>query len=705
MKRWNPKNLNDEHRLNEYKNVLQMKLNEKQESNQIEREWCNIKECIIEAAEETIGVSGKKERNEWWDDECRAVILEKNKARLRCLKRETRANNESYKQKRREAKIICKKKKKEWLNNKIKEIDNANMKNMTRKFYKDLKYYNKCPLNQIGTCKDIQGKLISDNNQILRRWEQYFNSILNTVLVENVGTNYKEIVLNNDEVNPPSYLDIELIVNQLRNNKSPGNDRIIAEFIKNGGIQLKKRLHKLICTIWEKEEIPEEWHQGIICPIYKKGDRAVCSNYRGITLLNVTYKIFSIYVCEKLTEIIENKLDDCQMGFRPNRSTIDNIHIVKQIYEKFYEYNIEAHNLFIDFENAFDSVNRIKVFRILEDYNVPGKLIKLIMLTLTNTVAKIKIGNSYTEFIKVNSGVRQGDPISATLFSIIIDSVIKKLEIRGNISVKSKQLCAYADDVLVVARTHHAMVETFNKLKKEAEEVGLIINVNKTKYMKCSRNKLLQEKITIDNLEVENVQSFKYLGVLINGHNSIEEEIKARIAAGNRAFYANKKFLQNKILSRESKIKIYNTLIKPVIMYACELWVLKKQIEQKLLIFERKILRKIFGSNRQPDGSWKIKTNIELDNIMNHKNIVREIKSRRLAWLGHVERKEDDCNLKRITYWKPIANRPRGRPKIEWFDDVRGDIKKMKINNWKMVVKDREEWMKIVELAKTHLEL
>ena len=74
-----------------------------------------------------------------------------------------------------------------------------------------------------------------------------------------------------------------------------------------------------------------------------------------------------------------------------------------------------------------------------------------------------------------------------------------------------------------------------------------------------------------------------------------------------------------------------------------------------------------------------------------------------MAWLGHVERKEEDCNLN--TYWKPIANRPRGKPKIELFDDVRGDIKKMKISNWKRFVEDREEWIKIVEQAKTHLEL
>ena len=84
--------------------------------------------------------------------------------------------------------------------------------------------------------------------------------------------------------------------------------------------------------------------------------------------------------------------------------------------------------------------------------------------------------------------------------------------------------------------------------------------------------------ILTNRLSLNNVfpQYFKYSGVLINGHNSIEEEIKARIVAGNRAFCANKIFLQNKILSRESKIKIYNTLIKPIVLYASKLWVLTK---------------------------------------------------------------------------------------------------------------------------------
>jgi hypothetical protein len=88
-----------------------------------------------------------------------------------------------------------------------------------------------------------------------------------------------------------------------------------------------------------------------------------CKNYRTITLLNVAYKIFPPIICNKLSEIMEGKLGEYQMGFRPNRSTIDNIYIyiLRQIYDKCYEYNIELHNVFIDFNQAFDSIIRSTV--------------------------------------------------------------------------------------------------------------------------------------------------------------------------------------------------------------------------------------------------------------------------------------------------------------------------------------------------------
>jgi len=172
--------------------------------------------------------------------------------------------------------------------------------------------------------------------------------------------------------------------------------------------------------IWDEEALPTEWTEGIICPIYKKGDRMICSNYRPITLLNVLYKIFSILINNKVTKIVESKLEDCQMGFRPNRSTIDNIFMVRQIIEKCHEFNMELHNIFIDYTHTFDSVFRDKIIECLNKYEVPSKLIKLIARTLQDSKARVKVKQNYTEKFEITTGVKQGDPLSATLFSIVI---------------------------------------------------------------------------------------------------------------------------------------------------------------------------------------------------------------------------------------------------------------------------------------------
>jgi hypothetical protein len=136
-------------------------------------------------------------------------------------------------------------------------------------------------------------------------------------------------ILNNvDEVPPPTYYEVNQVIEKLKTHKAAGSDNTPAELIKQGGIEIKRRIHKLIMKIWEEETLPTEWTEGIICPIYKKGDRMICCNYRPVTLLNVAYKIFTILINNRLSNIVESKLEDCQMGFRPNRSTIDNLFII-----------------------------------------------------------------------------------------------------------------------------------------------------------------------------------------------------------------------------------------------------------------------------------------------------------------------------------------------------------------------------------------
>ena len=97
-------------------------------------------------------------------------------------------------------------------------------------------------------------------------------------------------------------------------NKAAGSDNIPSELLEHGGGTLKQKLYKLILMIWNNEQLPPQWNEGIICPVYKKGDRLNCNNYRPITLLNIAYIMFSILLNKKLIENIENKLEDNQKG-------------------------------------------------------------------------------------------------------------------------------------------------------------------------------------------------------------------------------------------------------------------------------------------------------------------------------------------------------------------------------------------------------
>jgi hypothetical protein len=197
---------------------------------------------------------------------------------------------------------------------------------------------------------------------------------------------------------------------------------------------------------------------------------------------------------------------------------------------------------------------RNKVIDSLNECNFSSKLKKLIALTLSGTSAIVKINNEFTGKFYVQTGVKQGDPLSATLFSIAMDSILKKMQLRGNISTRLRQCTAYADDILITARTSQAMIDTFVELKNESLKYGLIINVHKTKYLKCSTRLDQLKPITNENKEIEQVKSFKYLESTLNKDNTIEEEIKERIAVGNKAFFANKKIFQSKRISKMAKL-------------------------------------------------------------------------------------------------------------------------------------------------------
>jgi hypothetical protein len=150
--------------------------------------------------------------------------------------------------------------------------------------------------------------------------------------------------------------------------------------------------------------------------------------------------------------------------------------------------------------------------------------------------------------------------------------------------------------------------------------VSLVVSPDKTKYVRFSASPFRRsiKGATINGVIYEEVAEFIYLGTLISNDNSVQKEIQRRILAGNRTYFAAISLFKNRLLSRATKILLYQTLIRPAVTYGAETGTITKKEEQAVLIFERKIFRRIYGAK---DGEWKSKTNRELEETSTGKAI------------------------------------------------------------------------------------
>lgn len=210
-------------------------------------------------------------------------------------------------------------------------------------------------------------------------------------------------------------------------------------------------------TIWEQEEIPEAWCISIICPVHKKGDIMECENYREISLLNTSYKLLSNILLNRINPYIKEIIGEYQAGFMLGKSTTDQIHIVKQVVEKSHKYNKDTYLLFVDFKAAYDSINRDKLWEVMDSFGIPAKLTRLIKSCTYNSKSKISFGGELSGEFQITTGLRQGDALSPALFNIALESVMRTVisQAKG-IEIKDNQhltAVAYADDIVLLTET------------------------------------------------------------------------------------------------------------------------------------------------------------------------------------------------------------------------------------------------------------
>ncbi|XP_052565823.1 uncharacterized protein LOC128093352 [Culex pipiens pallens] len=491
--------------------------------------WRSVKAAITNAAESTIGFVERGRRNDWFDEECRAILEEKNAARRAMLQYNLRDYEEAYGQKRRQQHQLFREKVCHHEELEFEDMEQLHRSNETRKFYKKLNGSRQGFTPRVEMCRDKDGVILTDEREVIDRWKQHFDEHLN-------GT------------------EAEAGVQDGRREDYIGAAG--EELIKMGPEKLVFCLHSLIVRIWESEQLPEEWKEGVICPIYKKGDKLDCENYRAITILNAAYKVFSQILFSRLSPIAEDFVGSYQAGFVVGRSTTDQIFTVRQILQKCREYQVPTHHLFIDFKAAYDSVDREELWKIMDENGFPGKLIRLTRMTMDGARCCVKISGAESDSFPSLGGLRQGDGISCLCFNVVLEGVMRRagFNMRGTIFSKSNQFICYADDMDIVGRTLKAVADAYTGLKREAE--------------KCS---------------------------------------------------------------------IYKSLIRPVVLYGHETWTMLEEDLRALSVFERRVLRTIFGGVFGNDG-WRRRMNHELAQLYNEPSIRKVAKAGRLQWAGHVAR-------------------------------------------------------------------
>jgi hypothetical protein len=198
--------------------------------------------------------------------------------------------------------------------------------------------------------------------------------------------------------------------------------------------------------------------------------------------------------------------------------------------------------------------------------------------------------------------------------------------------------------------------------------------------MSCSQKIGQKHSIKIVKRSFANVTKFKYLGTTLAGQNCMHEEVKSRLNSGNACNHSS--LLSSHVLSRNLKVKIFKTIILSVILYWCETWSVILREEHRLRVFEKRVLRRIFGPKRdEVMGEWRKLHSGELHNLYLSPGI-RQIKSRRMRWAGHGACMGEGRNMYRVLVGKPEGKRPLGRPRRRWEDGIKMDLREIGWGGW-----------------------
>ncbi len=553
----------------------------------------------------------------------------------------------------------------------------------SRKLYETVKKLTRDWKNSTRIVKNTQGEKVASDEEVKALWKTHFEGIFSVRDEQHEGDDMIDIEENWNTGETPNIMKSETEQNlkALANNKAPGVDGVPKELLEAGGEEIARWLHKICQGAIEGKGVAEEWGQAEIIPIHKKGDTADCANYRPISLLPHAYKTVHTRIKRREEEIYGEE----QAGFRSGRGTTDHIFTLTQIIEKRWEKAQNTYCAFIDFKQAFDSVHREGMMRVMRSWGFQESLVRAIEELYGNTTARVRKADVVTETFPTTRGVIQGCPLSPHLYNLYLERVMLEAleEEEGGVEVSGVKFTnmRYADDIVIVAKTRDDLQRMLEKTEEQCKRFKLEINKNKTKSMKIAREREVLN-VRLGTGEIEQVQDFKYLGVNIGEKGKTEKSVRERIGMGQRAFGRLKKIWRSNTVSMHLKLRLLSAIVIPTTLYGAECWILSKAEEKKLLDFQMKCPRRICGiswEDRVRNEEVRRRTGQSVTILDRQKDMQRR-------WFGHVVRMSGERWPNIVMHGRVDGTRPRGRPGDTWR-------KKFKMAN------EGRSWGEVMEMA------
>ena len=468
-----------------------------------------------------------------------------------------------------------------------------NVKNDSKSFYKYVRSRQK-KRDRVGPITNDKGSVIMEDEKTAEELNKYFGSVFNKEDAVNIPEAMKMFNAEEEQRLKTVTFTREKVTEQLeklKTDKSPGTDEIHPKFLK----EVKEEVGGILAHIMEQSmktgEIPQDWRDALIVPIFKKGSRSEAKNYRPVSLTSIVCKVMEKIIKEEMIEHYEryNVINNSQHGFTKGRSCLTNLlDFFDEMYKKMDE-GKPVDIIYLDFAKAFDKVPHKRLGKKLEASGIGGNLLKWLEQWLSNRRQKVGIRGKYSKWSRVWSGVPQGSVLGPLLFVVFINDIDS-----GIVSKISK----FADDTKMgcgVDTEEEADVlrRDIGRLQRWAGEWQMMFNTEKCSVMHMGKNNK-EFQYEMGGILLRNSEEERDLGVIVNSSTKPARQCAEAAKKANKVLG----MIKRTIISREKGImlELYKSLVRPNLEYCVQVWspYLRQDVE-RLEKIQRRATKMIRG--------------------------------------------------------------------------------------------------------------